>query len=73
MQRRSRRRLGRPYCTRGEVDSRGSLPWYKATTEVQSSAEGVGPGSSTDDPRDNTTRGEGRTRTSVMLALKGTG
>lgn len=73
MQRRSSRRLGRPYGTRKQVDSRGSLPWYKATTEVQGSAEGVAPGSSTDDPRDNITRGEERARTSVMLALQGTG
>jgi hypothetical protein len=73
MQRRSNRRLGRPSCTRGEVDSRGSSRRYKATTEVRRSAEGVAPGSSTDDPRDNTTRGEERTRTSVMLALQGTG
>jgi RNA-directed DNA polymerase len=73
MQRRSSRRLGRPSCARGKVDSRGSWRRYKATTEVRCSAEGVGPGHSTADLRDNRTRSEERARTSVMPALQGTG
>ena len=56
MQRRPIGQLGRPSCTRGKVDSRGSMPWYKANTEVQGGAEGVGTGHSTDDRRDNITR-----------------
>jgi hypothetical protein len=73
MQRRLSRRLGRPSCTRGQVDSRGSLCRYKATVEVRNSAEGVAPGSSSEDLRDNRTRSERRARTSVRFALQGTG
>jgi hypothetical protein len=73
MQRRSPGDWGDPPAPVGKVDSRGSSRRYKARTEVRSSAEGVGPGHSTVDPRDNRTRGEERTRTSVMLALQGTG
>jgi hypothetical protein len=35
MQRRLIGQLGRPSCTRGVVDDRGSLPAYKATPKAQ--------------------------------------
>jgi hypothetical protein len=48
---------GDPPAPGGDVDLRGSWSWYKAITEVQGSAEGVGAGRMrTDDSRDNITR-----------------
>src|SRR5581483_767978 len=64
---------GDPTASERQSMGGGSEPSYKATTEVEGDAEGVGPGRSTAVPRDNTTRGEGRARTSVTRVLQGTG
>jgi hypothetical protein len=61
---------GGPPAPGRRVDRGGSSPGYKPRGESPGCAEGVGAGHSTGDRRDNTTRQEGRARTSVTRRLR---